>query len=145
MSEFGFKSLINVFVHKFFKIFSDCHCNEYLCPKGLKITLKYHKNVFESTLCFASGNYFMIIFKSHSTTSNQYNLTSNFCKKHETQLKIEPRIFGSQCQCSTCTPELSDHTDRWTCNSHKLPMVQPVPTLSSRYLKALDFLISGNY
>ena len=26
-----------------------------------------------------------------------------------------------------CSPELYDHTDGWTCNSHKLPMVKCVP------------------
>ena len=53
-------------------------------------------------------------------------LTGNLCEKIVTQLGIEPSTFGLPCQRST--PELSDHTDGWTCNSHKLPMVQLVPT-----------------
>ena len=54
-----------------------------------------------------------------------------------TKLGSEPRTFGLVCQCSA--PDQIDHTAGWTCNSHKLPMVQPVPSLYSRYLKALYF------
>ena len=62
--------------------------------------------------------------KEKVTTSNHYNLTGSLCEKHVTKMGIEkPMTYGLMCQCSTS--ELSDHTTEPSCNSHKMPMVQP--------------------
>ena len=100
--------------------------------------------------CNNNGKYLNLKFKSHSTCvptrekviiNNHYSLPGKLSEKHVTQLRIDLVTFGLLCQWPT--PEF--RSCRWTCNSHKLPWVQPVPGLSSRYLKDLYFLLSGNY
>ena len=76
----------------------------------------------------------MTILKSHSTysptgekvtTSNHYSLTGNLFEKHNWESNVGPLAYHDN-----GLPELSNLTAEWTCNSHKLPMVQPVPALT---------------
>ena len=92
--------------------------------------------------CNNNGKYLNLKFISQTTCvptrdkviiNNHYSLPGKLSEKRVTQLRIDLLTFGLLCQSST--PELRSHG--WTCNSHKLLMVQPIAGLSSRFLKDL--------